>query len=511
MKKFLKLLTLVMALLMLVSCFVACGGTTETETENNDTETVAETEVETKNLDAYGREVIADGIPTDVNYSNRTDNVITFFTRSDSVIHAIEMDADELIEDTLNDAIYRRNVTVEERLGVTIAQISQPGCFGPHTEWLQTLRNAVNTKSGDFDAAAVYASQGSPLAIEGMYYNVSNLEQIDLEKPWWNKAVVKDLELFDTIFFLSGGLAISQITESGAVYYNKGLLEKYHSGLKLYDLVDSKEWTIDTLYDLSSSVWEDANLSGVIDDGDTVGYVGWAHDGKKGWMDAWIAAMDIYITEKNSDGIPELVMYSERTIDAFEKIQKLHRENAGGLTKNGLVATAFINDNILFETKALRDGETLRDMTSPYGVVPFPLYNEEQDGYFVYPQNGCSLITVISTLAEERKEMIGYTIELMAAESYRQVTPEYYSVVLKSKYSADADDARMYDIILEGIRIDFGFVYASTMLGGPNNLFREIDRDFASEYDSHESTYLTKLETLIDALDELSFKLEQGE
>ena len=81
MKIFLKLLTLVMTLLMLVSCFVACGGTKETETENNETETSTETEVETKNLDAYGREVVEDGIPTDVNYSNRTDNVITFFTR----------------------------------------------------------------------------------------------------------------------------------------------------------------------------------------------------------------------------------------------------------------------------------------------------------------------------------------------------------------------------------------------------------------------------------------------
>lgn len=116
MKNFLKLLTLVMTLLMLVSCFVACGGTKETETENNETETSTETEVETKNLDAYGREVVEDGIPTDVNYSNRTDNVITFFTRSDSVIHAIEMDADELIEETLNDAIYRRNELLRKDL-----------------------------------------------------------------------------------------------------------------------------------------------------------------------------------------------------------------------------------------------------------------------------------------------------------------------------------------------------------------------------------------------------------
>lgn len=94
------------------------------------------------------------------------------------------MDTESTTNDTLNDAIFYRNAEVEKRLGITINQISRPGGWGSHTEWLQALRNTVLTRSGDYDAAAIYASQGSALATEGMYYNVNKIEHLNLEKPW---------------------------------------------------------------------------------------------------------------------------------------------------------------------------------------------------------------------------------------------------------------------------------------------------------------------------------------
>ena len=501
--KSIKILTLLMAMLMIFTCFVACGGNNETEA-GNETETEAKVqETENKNLDQYGREIVADSVPTDLDYRTAENNTITFFTR-DSGDLAIEMDSDELIEETLNDAIYRRNVTVEDRLGVVITQISQPGMWGDHTTWLQTLRNAVNTKSGDFDAAAVYASQGSALALEGMYYNVKNLESLNLDKPWWNSQLLSELELFDTLYVLGGDLTISQVTYAGITVYNKSIFEKYYPSINLYELVDNGQWTIDKLYELSSAVWEDTNTTGLMDDGDVVGYVGWNYEGGDGWMDIWIAALDVKIAEKNNDGIPELTIYSTRTIDAFEKLKKLHTENAGSISLN-LSATAFANENVMFAATALGNCENFRDMTTPYGALPMPKYDEDQEEYATYALNACSLAVILSSLEADRVDMVGYTLELMAAESYRQVIPEYYSVCLKSKYSAAADDARMYDIIVDGVRTDFGYVYATASIGGVNSLFRNLNRDFAQTYESNKTTYETRLEELIDKLDEISF------
>ena len=503
--KITKILAFLLAALMVFTCFVACGGgAEETETEVVETEGDASKETVNSNLDAYGRELIEDSVPDDLNYGTAANNIVTFFTRNDSETLAREMDSDELIDDTLNDAIYRRNITVEEQLGVTITQISQLGNWGSHTEWLQTLRNAVNTKSGDFDSGAVYASQGAALALEGMYYNILNLEAIDLEKPWWNKQLVKELELFDTLYFLGGDITISQVTESGITVYNKAIFEKYFPDVNLYELVDSYQWTVDKLYELSSQVWEDTNTTGMLDDGDVIGYKGYAHSGSGGWMDIWIAALGLKIAEKNSDGIPELSFYNARSIDSYEKLKRLHMENTGSISM-GLSETSFINDKIMFSATSLGACENLRDMTSPYGALPMPAYDEEQGYYGTYPQNACSLLTILSSVPEDRIDMVGYTIELMAAESYRQVIPEYYSVCLKTKYSAEAEDARMYDIIIDSISIDFGFVYASTQISGILSLFRNLSNDFAQTYEANSESYATKLDTLIDKLDEISF------
>ena len=109
MKNTVKILSFVLALLMLATCFVACGGAEETDTES---ETVTETETETENnLDAYGREIVADDIPADLNYEGADNPVITFFTRNDNPIFSVEIDSDQLIDETLNDAVYRRNLT----------------------------------------------------------------------------------------------------------------------------------------------------------------------------------------------------------------------------------------------------------------------------------------------------------------------------------------------------------------------------------------------------------------
>ena len=149
MKAFTKSLSLVLALLMLVMCFASCGGGTETETEaGGSKETQAPVITETEDP----RQAVKDDIPKDLTFADTANNTVTFFIRDDTPMWNNEIDVDEITDDSLWDAIYKRNQTVENRLGVTITTIGQPGTWGPHTQWFQTLRNAVSTKSGDFDA-----------------------------------------------------------------------------------------------------------------------------------------------------------------------------------------------------------------------------------------------------------------------------------------------------------------------------------------------------------------------
>lgn len=491
-----KLLVLLLALLMVCSSFVACGGDTPEETKGSSTSK--------PQVDEYGREYIEDSIPEDLSFASANKNTVTFFVRSDYAIAKNEMDTDSTINDTVNDAIFYRNATVEDRLGVTINQISQPGTSeSNYNEWLNQLRNAVLTKSGDYDCAAVYASKGSALAVEGMYYNVKDLDRLDLKKPWWNQSLLNELELFDTLYFLGGDIALSQIENAGFIVYNKKIYDEYFMGTDIYQLVRDGEWTIDKLYEMSSQVWVDENNSGIADDGDILGY---QEMPGAGYIDLWLAALDVKITEFDKEGYPYIAIYNEHSIQAFEKLKKLNYDNRGA-SKNVYTReeTTFENENVLFKADVLHNCKNFRAMDDDFGALPLPKFDKEQESYATYVQNGCSLITVLSTCKDADKDLVGATLELMAAESYRQVTPQYYEICLKGKYSTDAEDAEMYDEILKGIKLDFGFIYATLSINAINSLFRDLEGDFAKSYQENQLVYEEALDKLVDKLDELSF------
>lgn len=502
MKATAKIMALALALLMLALSVTACGGTTnETETESN---TPVETAGELPNETEDPRLSVKDDIPADLTFANAADNTITFFVRDDKEIWKYEMDVTELTDDTLYDAIYRRNRAVEERLGVQITTIQQNGTYNKRNEWNQTLRNAVNTKSGDFDTAAIYMSTGSALAVEGMYYNLLDFPNLNLSKPWWNQNIQNETTLFDTLYYLAGDIAVTETAAGFCMFYNKDLFTEYFEddGIDLYQSVRDGEWTFDMLYDLTSAVWEDTNSSGEVDDGDIVGFaeVNNTADGSK---DAWMASAGINITEMQ-DGIPVLTFYNERTISAFEKVQKICMDNPGAIF-GSRTETTFQNGNQLFTRGMLNHGSGFRDVTFGYGTLPMPKYDVDQEEYRTICENTASLVVILSSCLAEKQEMIGATLELMAAESYKNVTPQYYEVALKSKYSNTPEDAEMYDLILSTFTYSFGYCYSTESLGGIGGRFRMLEEDLAQYYEANRERFEIALETLIDKLDEIAF------
>ena len=507
-----KALLIALALLLLASAFTACGDTVATETQAPEAES-RPPETEGGSNDRYDasfdRSSVADDISADLRFDGET---VTFFTRDDVEHWKYEMDADAIMNDTLYDAVYYRNKTVEERLGITITTIQQAGNYANRNTWNDTLRTAVNTKTGDFDAAAIYASQGSALALESMYYNVIDFPYINLEKPWWNQSMREELSLFNTLYYLAGDIAVTEITETFCLQYNKVIFDKYYgsSDVDLYKLVEEKKWTIDTMYDLVAGVHEDNNGDGIVNDGDLVGL--WAKTAgyQESWNDAWVPAMGIAITTM-VNGVPELSFYSERTIRAFESVKRVLASCPGTLNADTIVTSKFADGMALFNMSNLNAGSGLRDMKDAYGVLPLPMLEENQEGgYATTFGNVASLVTILSSLPEDRKDLVGATLELMAAESYKQVTPAYFEIALKTKYAESPEDSKMYDLILNSVKYSFGYCYSTVCLAELGSLFRIMSRDVAKTYEERAETYEQKLQDLIDGLDEAAFKAQYG-
>ena len=154
----------------------------------------------------------------------------------------------------------------------------------------------------------------------------------------------------------------------------------------------------------------------------------------------------------------------------------------------------------------LNTGSTLRDMQDDYGVLPLPKFDTAQEDYYTTFDNTSSLVVVLSTC--QNTEKVGATLELMAAEAYKQVTPAYFEICLQGKYSDAPEDAAMYDKIIKTFVFDFGFCYSTKSLEGVGGLFRDLSKDIAQVYESNKIRYETALDALIDKLDEVSFVTE---
>ena len=259
------------------------------------------------------------------------------------------------------------------------------------------------------------------------------------------------------------------------------------------------------MYNVVAQVYEDTDGSGGVSDGDLVGLLEEnADDRGDGQRDAWITACGIDVTTKIG-GLPEITFYSSRTVEAFEKLRALHMQNPGTLALTGTTLTTFENGNVLFYMNRLNHGSIFRQTDVRYGIVPIPMLDESQEcGYRTHVFGAASAIVIVSSLPEEKKEFVGATLELMAAESYRQVTPAYCEVALKTKYSEDAQDSAMFDLIINSTYFSFGFLNSSS-LGGITKLFRNLSLDLAQQWDENDEVYQEKLDDLIDGLDEISF------
>lgn len=505
-----RLLALVLAALMLVTCFVACGDETPDDTKPSGGTN--------KPVEETGRHAIADGVPADLNFASTKENTITFFVRDNDQLFEYEVASENLMNNALFDAIHYRNIDIENRLGVKIKSVGQDGSYAASGTWNETFSTSVLTNQYEYDGAFIYAAMSSPLVTQGIYLNLMDVcttsnGYIDLDKPWWNQTALDELSYAGSLYFLGGDIAISQVSKGLCLFFNKDLFaEKFpdEQVAGLYQLVRDGKWTIDKMTDYVNEVWDDTNNNGMIDMGDTCGYLG-SGDRGDGTMDAWIYAMGLRITTKDHYGEPQYsAMYDPELTPKWEAVKRLVVDSRGVVHHNYVSsgttmpeATSIGAGNLLFFMNYLDYGETLRASSANFGVLPLPMYNEDQDGYSTCFWDGSSLLVLARNLKLERYGMVSATLELMAAESYKQVTPTYFSKVLQGLYSKDQPDAEMFDIITGSYTMDFGLVYSSKSLAMPGVLFRRMfdpKWDLANEIAKNGETWENKLGELLDAL-----------
>lgn len=463
---FKKALVLLLSLVMLVSVAASCASketTTETTTAAADTQlttdevtttTVPETE---SPYDSKG--YLKDDLNPELDYNGEKFTILYW-----SDVERIEFEIEEQTGDLIGDALYLRNATVEERLGVEFEWIGTPGNAQNQSAFVTVAGNDVKS-GGEYEVFAGYSMSAATIALQGLSRNLMELDHINFEQPWWPKSLTDLTTINDRLYFCSGDISTNMLHMMYCTLFNKDMADELKIG-NVYELVDNGSWTIDKMAELASVAYTDVNGDSICDTGDKYGL----GLGSIIHFDAFFTAAGLCTVTKDAEGTPVVAedFTSAKAHALLEKVVNIFHNNdyaAFNTDGSGYGNSCFANGNVLFilDRNYVTSSGTFDGTTVTYGVLPMPKFDEAQESYYTCMAYPFTIYSISISLNDTQADMAAAVLECMASESYRQVTPAVFETAMKLKYASDEVDSRMYDLIRDTVQIDLGRIFTTPL------------------------------------------------
>lgn len=467
MKNWTRILALVLAMLMLVTV-VACGksgdDTQDTTTNGGNAAadgTTAAVEGETtyadpkddpNNYDANG--YWKDDLPADLNYNGDTVSVLHWNSEE------IEFEVEEQTGDLIGDAIYLRNQTVEERLGVELIFTERDGENSNIAAFAQFVQNSYQAGAREYDIIPTYSRTAAVLSTSGMYYNLNHIDDnyINLEQPWWPSCVTETVTIGDAIYFITGDCSTNVLHMMYTMWINKDLIAEYQL-THPYDLVREGKWTLEKLFELTNNTYQDLNNNGSEDSADFFGFVGVDYGLDAFYTGSGLRLVDLHDTEFL---IISPDYSSEKAVDLVDMLGD--RCTSTDWNISGDNTKIFQDERALFcQNRTYYAKRYLLEVDFAYGLVPTPKYDENQEEYISVLANPITLYGIMSDVDENRLSEMTAVIECWGSEGYRQTTPALFETTMKLKYSETSDESEMFDIVHDTINLDLGRVFSKDL------------------------------------------------
>ncbi len=358
--------------------------------------------------------------------------------------------------DVIMDAVFDRNLAVEESLGITI-----------NVTAVEEVQSAVKLEAagatGDYQVFVNMTNNGIGSVMAGDVQNIADLPNLDMEKKYWSQGF-NDLASYGTDgaqYLICGAPSITLYRYLFVTIYNKEYFEQ-RGWENLYSVVDRGEWTFEYQSNLIKDTWLNTDDDPAQSEGDFYGFV----SGDCVSVDPYLVASDIQIIEKNSDGEWEWNGdVEEPVVNMVEAIQNLYYHSNGayifetstyddtGLT---FIIDKFAEKQAAMATTQLFGIERSIGKVSEidFGIVPMPKMSVDDD-YQSYVQDQVTSYGVIKSVTEDKYSLIGAFFDELAYQSYNIVVPEYYERTLSKKFMKDPESQDMLDQIYESIKFDF--------------------------------------------------------
>lgn len=486
MKTYLRLISLFLVLIMLVSCFAACTGTEEEKETTLDSESVT------------SKAEVEEGLPNkDLNGELYT--VLGRDAASWTHLDNFEIAYDELPEEVVGQAVYNRNQALKNKYNFIVTQI--------------LVENAseaakISYESGDdlYDLVLYQPQHVQAHAQEGYLLDLNEVPYVDLEHDSWSQYINEQLTIGDKLYYTSNDFLLLDKSRAFFLFYNRDLAADLKLGY-LEDMVDNDTWTLENATKLAKQVYRDVDNNGP----SNADYYGFTMQGSGQFIYMAVSA-GFRFTEKDNTGFPKLVGATDKMLNIIDATLDFTADKTVSWCPQSMKLTSDGDNHpeiIFLDERALLLSMTaafieysykLHGGTFDFGILPNPKYDTTQEDYCSYPDISLgSVLAVPYTVFDE--EMAGFCLEAITEASTDTSYITYIDTKSKYQDAPDEDCARMMDLCFENQVYDIG----AFLFNGSKELYTRTSNELQNQninlykrlFDACKSSAQSKIDELI--------------
>ncbi len=404
---------------------------------------------------------------------------------------------EEPSDEALPNAIYKRNLAIEESLGVTIVPV-----WGKDTgDISNTVRlNYTANDTSQYDVVLSRLDYEVTYASNGMLRNFYDISTMDLEHAWWDEQIVDTFTINGNILYtLSGDINYYDDYAVQIMFFNKQIAAEVGAG-DLYQSVRDGTWTIDRMYELACEASYDNNGDGTYTPGVDIIGLGDNYDAVPHYMFCY----GLKMSDNDENGMPQVIWPNDTNTAVLDEIYSIFSNKEA--TSISMNAQQFMSDYFLFYGEMLGMIPSFRGMTTDFGILPMPKGDASMERYNAYVSNGWTTAYCMPVITPDADaEKFGIILECMSAASKDLVTPALYDQLLESKYIRDEDSKEMLTYILNSKVYDWAgdLDWASTLRSAYQNVLNDGPSSFTTSVEAGRKQLSKKLETLCENLLEM--------
>ncbi len=393
--------------------------------------------------------------------------------------------------DILSEAVYTRNLLVEELLRVKI--VGENLTAGEITA---RINKASMSGDDEFDAVFCGLYQLGSL-VSGQTLSDLRATDMDLTAPWWDQNSIEAFELGGVLFGAVSDITFFDKVSTYVTFFNTELIKA--NGLENpYDLYEQGEWTLEKLLEMGEVVSRDVDGNGRYDKEDAYG-LSFQNDAAY----VLLNAANRTIITKDDAGLPLYNLTDASVIETMQRIyglmldsRRFFNRQSYGMDMQGAI-NMFTENRVLFMVRPIQTLFMMREMKADFGIVTLPKMNATDTyvGSSVNPYAGTVL--VIPTSVKDKDRVVD-VLQALACESYYTVREPLFDVVLGAKLTRDERSVEMLNIAFRNRVYDIGLVFDFGDLA--NKLLTNPSTDVTSKFTSWKRVADRKIESLVEQI-----------